>query len=191
MRATASASPSGPRYILDVRQLRHRHREGVRGADAAAGARGGSEAACRVDRELLLEIGCEEIPASWLPGADQRGWRGAGRRSCSEQRLPPEAPAETFSTPRRLTVRIARLAGAADRSRGARQRAARRRPASSADGTPTPAAAGFASKQGVEVVGARAHRDAEGRVSRVSASGSAARPRSTSCPTCSAARCAR
>jgi len=21
-----------------------------------------------VDRELLIEIGCEEIPASWLPG---------------------------------------------------------------------------------------------------------------------------
>ena len=28
-----------------------------------------------MDRELLLEIGTEEIPASWLPGLTERGHR--------------------------------------------------------------------------------------------------------------------
>ena len=62
-----------------------------------------------MDRELLLEIGCEELPASWLPGLTNQ----VGEviiAQLKEHRLPPEAPAETYSTPRRLTVRIARLA---------------------------------------------------------------------------------
>ena len=61
-----------------------------------------------MDRELLLEIGCEEIPASWLPGlTDQVGEKLVGALTAA--RLAPSAPAETFSTPRRLTARIARL----------------------------------------------------------------------------------
>ena len=61
-----------------------------------------------MDRELLLEIGCEELPASWLPGlTNQIG--EAVIAQLRAQRLAPEAPAETFSTPRRLTVRIARI----------------------------------------------------------------------------------
>ena len=62
-----------------------------------------------MDRELLLEIGCEELPASWLPKLTN----DVGEvviAQLREHRLPPEAPAETYSTPRRLTVRIARLA---------------------------------------------------------------------------------
>ena len=55
-----------------------------------------------MDRELLLEIGCEEIPASWLPGlTDQVGEKLVGALTAA--RLAPSAPAETFSTPRRLT----------------------------------------------------------------------------------------
>src|SRR6185369_16297063 len=65
-------------------------------------------------------------------------------------RLPPEAPAETFSTPRRLTVRVARVP---ERQTDLEELlngppvAAAFKP----DGTPTPAAAGFAAKHGVDV----------------------------------------
>ena len=41
-----------------------RHREGLRRRRPPAAVAAG---AC-MDRELLLEIGCEELPASWLPG---------------------------------------------------------------------------------------------------------------------------
>ena len=61
-----------------------------------------------MDRELLLEIGCEELPASWLPGlTNQIGEIVASQ--LREHRLAPAAPAETYSTPRRLTVRISRV----------------------------------------------------------------------------------
>jgi glycyl-tRNA synthetase beta chain len=102
-----------------------------------------------LDRELLLEIGCEELPASWLPGLTQQ----IGEVVLAQlrtHRLAPESPAETYSTPRRLTVRIARLAerqtDLEDLVNGPPVSAS-----FTADGTPTPAAAGFASKQGVEV----------------------------------------
>src|SRR5215510_14776332 len=64
--------------------------------------------------------------------------------------LPPEAPAETFSTPRRLTVRIARLA---ERQTDHEELVTGPPVGASfaSDGTPTPAAAGFAAKQGVDV----------------------------------------
>jgi glycyl-tRNA synthetase beta chain len=102
-----------------------------------------------VDREFLLEIGCEEIPASWLPGLTQQVGDTVAAQ-LREHRLPPESPAETYSTPRRLTVRISRLA---ERQSDLEELvngppvAAGFKP----DGTPTPAAIGFAAKQGVEV----------------------------------------
>ena len=102
-----------------------------------------------LDRELLLEIGCEELPASWLPGLTQQIGEVVVAQ-LREHRLPPEAPAETYSTPRRLTVRIARLA---ERQTDLEE-LVNGPPVSAsfnADGTPTPAAAGFAAKQGVEV----------------------------------------
>jgi len=61
-----------------------------------------------MDRELLLEIGCEELPASWLPGLTNQIGDIVGAQ-LREHRLPPESPVETFSTPRRLTVRIVRI----------------------------------------------------------------------------------
>jgi glycyl-tRNA synthetase beta chain len=102
-----------------------------------------------LDRELLLEIGCEELPASWLPGLTHQ----IGEVVLAQlraHRLTPESPAETYSTPRRLTVRIARLAerqtDLEDLVNGPPLSAS-----FGADGTPTPAAVGFASKQGVDV----------------------------------------
>jgi glycyl-tRNA synthetase beta chain len=102
-----------------------------------------------VDRELLLEIGCEELPASWLPGLTQQVG-DVVLAQLRAHRLPPEAPAETYSTPRRLTVRVARVA---ERQTDLEE-LVNGPPVSAsfkADGTPTPAAAGFASKQGVDV----------------------------------------
>src|SRR5262245_46822943 len=102
-----------------------------------------------MERELLLEIGCEEIPASWLPGlTNQLGEVIVGQLQAA--RLALEAPAETFSTPRRLTVRIARLA---ERQTDLEE-VINGPPVSASfkpDGTPTPAASGFAAKHGVEV----------------------------------------
>jgi glycyl-tRNA synthetase beta chain len=102
-----------------------------------------------VDRELILEIGCEELPASWLPAlTNQVGEIVAAQ--LREHRLPPESPVETFSTPRRLTVRIVRI----PERQSDLEELLNGPPVSAAfkpDGTPTPAAAGFAAKQGVDV----------------------------------------
>jgi glycyl-tRNA synthetase beta chain len=102
-----------------------------------------------VERELLLELGCEEIPASWLPSlTNQVGDVLAAQ--LADRRLPPETAVETFSTPRRLTVRIARIP---ERQTDLEEIVNGPPVAASfaADGTPTPAATGFAAKQGVEV----------------------------------------
>lgn len=102
-----------------------------------------------MDRELLLEIGCEELPASWLPALTNQVGEVIVAQ-LKEHRLPPEAPAETYSTPRRLTVRIARLA---ERQTDLEE-VLNGPPVSAAfgaDGTPTPAAVGFAAKNGTEV----------------------------------------
>src|SRR5712671_2228353 len=97
-----------------------------------------------MDRELLLEIGCEELPASWLPGLTSQIGEVVVTQ-LKEQRLAPETPVETYSTPRRLTVRIARLA---ERQTDLEE-LVNGPPVSASftpDGTPTPAASGFAAK---------------------------------------------
>src|SRR3954466_14310481 len=102
-----------------------------------------------MDRELLLEIGCEELPASWLPGLlNQIGEVVIAQ--LKDRRLPPEAPAETYSTPRRLTVRIARLA---ERQTDLEELVSGPPLSASfaADGSPTNAASGFAAKHNVGV----------------------------------------
>jgi glycyl-tRNA synthetase beta chain len=102
-----------------------------------------------VDRELLLEIGCEELPASWL-GSLTRQIGDVATAQLVERRLAPESPAETYSTPRRLTLRIARL----PERQTDREDVISGPPVSAsfgADGSPTPAATGFAAKQGVDV----------------------------------------
>jgi glycyl-tRNA synthetase beta chain len=101
-----------------------------------------------MDRELLIEIGCEEIPASWLPALTRDVARRLDAR-LAEARLETDAPAESYSTPRRLTARVAKL--------GERQtdheELVTGPPLSAAykDGTATPAAIGFAKKYSVEV----------------------------------------
>jgi len=102
-----------------------------------------------LDRELLIEIGCEEIPASWLPGLTTQLGRHLDAR-LKEFRLTGEGAAETYSTPRRLTARVAKLS----ERQSDFEELVTGPPMSAAfkpDGQPTPAATGFAKKYGVEV----------------------------------------
>ena len=102
-----------------------------------------------MDRELLIEIGVEEIPASWLPGLTAQLATRLDAK-LKELRLPAAAPIETYSTPRRLTARIGKLA-----ERQADFEDVLTGPPVSAAfdsaGNPTPAAIGFAKKNNVEV----------------------------------------
>ncbi|HEX6975224.1 MAG TPA: glycine--tRNA ligase subunit beta, partial [Vicinamibacterales bacterium] len=100
-----------------------------------------------MDRELLLEIGVEELPAAWLPGLDLQLKERVEAR-LKELRVAALAPVETFSTPRRLTARIAKIA---ERQEDLEETISGP-PVSAAigkDGQPSPAALGFAKKQGV------------------------------------------
>ena len=102
-----------------------------------------------MDRELLIEVGCEEIPASWLPGLTTQFARQLDAR-LKEFRLTSPAPAEGFSTPRRLTARVAKLS----ERQNDLEEVVTGPPVTAAfkpDGEPTPAAIGFAKKYGVEV----------------------------------------
>src|SRR5215217_614654 len=102
-----------------------------------------------MDRELLIEIGCEEIPASWLPALTRQLGEQLDAR-LKEYRLETDARTETYSTPRRLTARVAKLAERQEDF----EELVTGPPVSAAfkpDGEPTPAAAGFAKKYGVEV----------------------------------------
>ena len=101
-----------------------------------------------MDRELLIEIGCEEIPASWLPGLTAQMARHLAVR-LQQFRLTLGAPVESFSTPRRLTARVAKVA---ERQEDLED-VVLGPPVSAAfkDGEPTAAAVGFAKKYGVEV----------------------------------------
>jgi glycyl-tRNA synthetase beta chain len=100
-----------------------------------------------MDRELLIEIGVEELPASWMPGLT-RQLRERLEARLQEFRIAPGAAIEAFCTPRRLTARIARIAERQDDL----DETITGPPVSAAfgkDGQPSPAALGFARKQGV------------------------------------------
>jgi glycyl-tRNA synthetase beta chain len=113
-----------------------------------------------MDRELLIEIGCEEIPASWLPGLTRQMAAHLDAR-LKEFRLTPASPAEGYSTPRRLTAKVAKLAERQtdfeELVTGPPVAAAFQK-----DGAPTPAATGFARKYGVEVTALEKSQTAKG-----------------------------
>ena len=101
-----------------------------------------------MDRELLIEIGVEEMPASWLPGLTTQ-LTDVTTAQLKAARLDIDGPVESWTTPRRLAVRVDRVAERqADLEEvlsGPPVSAAR-----GADGQFTPAAIGFARKNGVE-----------------------------------------
>src|SRR5262245_991705 len=99
-----------------------------------------------MDRELLIEIGVEELPAAWLPGLTMQ-LRTVVENRLKDLRIAPGGPIESFSTPRRLTARVAKIA---ERQEDLEETISGP-PVSAAfgaDGQPTPAALGFAKKQG-------------------------------------------
>ena len=100
-----------------------------------------------MDRELLIEIGVEELPAGWLANLT-RQMAEKLEAQLTELRIAPLAPVESFSTPRRLTGRVAKIA---ERQEDLDE-TIMGPPVSAAvrDGQPTPAGLGFAKKQGVE-----------------------------------------
>lgn len=101
-----------------------------------------------MDRELLIEIGLEELPASWLPPLTQHMGEVL-RAALKAHGLPAGESIEVHGTPRRLAACVPALVDRQDD----RDETLTGPPVSAAfdaDGKPTPAAVGFAKKQGVE-----------------------------------------
>lgn len=100
-----------------------------------------------MDRELLIEIGVEELPAAWLPSLTRQMAERLDLH-LRDLRISAGVPVESYSTPRRLTARVGKIA---ERQEDLEEEIMGP-PVSAAfkDGQPTPAALGFAKKQGVE-----------------------------------------
>lgn len=96
---------------------------------------------------FLLEVGTEELPANFLRDGILQ-WRSRIPQSLQANSLTSEA-VEVYGTPRRLAVLIKGLPS----QQPDREEEIKGPPAQAAfkDGKPTPAAAGFAKKQGVEL----------------------------------------
>jgi glycyl-tRNA synthetase beta chain len=101
-----------------------------------------------MDRELLLEIGVEEMPASWLPGLTTQLAALLASR-LTEVGLAPGGPVESHATPRRLAACVPELV---DRQED-RDDTVMGPPVSAAfdaEGHPTNAGLGFARKLGAD-----------------------------------------
>ncbi len=101
-----------------------------------------------MDRELLIELGLEELPASWLPALTQQLGETL-RKALQDHQLPNTESIEVHATPRRLAACVPSLTDRQDD----RDETVMGPPVSAAfgaDGAPTPAALGFAKKNGVE-----------------------------------------
>ena len=101
-----------------------------------------------MDRELLLEIGVEEMPASWLPPLAAELAEKLKAR-LTESGLPVKVSIESHATPRRLAACVPELIDRQDD----RDEVVMGPPASvafDADGHPTNAGLGFARKLGID-----------------------------------------
>ena len=99
-----------------------------------------------MERELLLEIGTEEIPASWLPSLTAQIGQ-ALEAKLKEARLSVDEAVQTYSTPRRLIAHVGKIG----ERQADREELVTGPPVSAAfgaDGALTPAGAGFVKKQG-------------------------------------------
>lgn len=98
--------------------------------------------------DFLLEIGCEEIPARMIDGAEEELARRVGGLLARE-RLSADAKVEAYSTPRRIAVLARNVAAAqADVEEDVTGPAVK---IAFKDGQPGPAAHAFAKKVGVDV----------------------------------------
>jgi glycyl-tRNA synthetase beta chain len=96
---------------------------------------------------FLLEVGTEELPASFVSSAVKQ-WKQRIPQSLEAHNLSSDA-VEVYGTPRRLAVLITGLPA----QQPDKEEEIKGPPAQAAfkDGQPTPAASGFAKKQGVDV----------------------------------------
>ena len=99
-------------------------------------------------KELLLEIGTEEIPAAFLPKA-LGDMATLIRKALSEERI-PFGTIETMGTPRRLILAVSAVAEAQEDEIQEKLGPAKR-VAFDEDGHPTKAALGFARGQGLDM----------------------------------------
>lgn len=107
----------------------------------------GSSEGTRRAADALLEIGTEELPASFIP-IGLRQLKAAAEASLAEHKLPFDSIG-TYGTPRRLAVVIT---GLAERSEDQKRAVSGPPEAAAKDATGqwTPAAIGFARKQGLK-----------------------------------------
>ena len=98
-------------------------------------------------KELLLEIGTEEIPAAFLPGA-QKDMAEMIRREFASRRI-RYGEIRTMATPRRLCLSVADVAERQD-DQIIEKLGPAKRVAIDENGNPTKAAVGFAKGQGLE-----------------------------------------
>lgn len=101
-----------------------------------------------MSKELLLEIGAEEIPAAFLPKA-LKDMEAMIRRAFAESRIPC-GEIRTMGTPRRLLLTAASVAEK-QQDQIVEKLGPARRVAFDAEGNPSPAALGFARGQGIPV----------------------------------------
>jgi glycyl-tRNA synthetase beta chain len=102
-----------------------------------------------MERELFLEIGMEELPASWMPALNVQIAEKVKARLTS-MNLKQVGTIEAFSTPRRLAVVVPALADRQE-DRDEELMGPPVAAAYDAEGKPTPALIGFAKKNNVEV----------------------------------------
>ena len=102
-----------------------------------------------MERELFLEIGVEELPASWMPALNLQIAEKIKAR-LTAMHLKQTGTIEAFSTPRRLAVVVPSLADRQD-DRDEEMMGPPVSAAYDADGKPTHALLGFARKNNVDV----------------------------------------
>ena len=139
-----------------------------------------------MERELLLEIGCEELPAQ-LAGAADRPARPTRLKARLVELAPRRRRARSRRTPRRGGWPSWRRASPSARPTSTRRSAARRSrrpsPPTAARRRPRSASPASTASRSSEL---DADRDAEGHLPRRTSRSSGARRRSTCCRTCSA-----
>ncbi|MGH9328109.1 MAG: glycine--tRNA ligase subunit beta [Terriglobia bacterium] len=123
---------------------------------------------------LLFEIGCEEIPARFLNGAERDFGAGLDAGLYDARLLPPGAVAKTASTPRRLSAYVPALA-AEQPARVKQIVGPPVRVGLDREGNPTRAAESFAAKNNVSVSDLRRITTAKGEYLAVDVSESGKR----------------
>ena len=115
-------------------------------------------------KELLFEIGTEEIPSTYMPGM-LAALKERAEAAFNEARLASEG-LETFGTPRRLVLHVADLA---ERQKPLQEEILGPpvKNAFDEDGNPTKAALGFARTNGADVSRAQTDGHAQGCASDV------------------------